>query len=214
MKRSRLVQGLSIVEVILTCVLMAAMGALLTAGWKGGREAKRESITLSVMHESTRALLVYAQDFDGRFPDSDEEIRRTFDIGAEGASVAMNACLTSVPETNPAERLVLTAPIGRFIAITGETFRPVRTTTTDSYSALALASRNLWSTFEPQDKRHLGAAPYGLPDGSIRVWHPAAFRPGPVRRSKCDGNLLMGTPDSPSFIPDPKLDQHLRQNVD
>lgn len=199
---------------ILTCVLMAAMGALLTAGWRGGREAKREAITLSVMHESTRALLVYAQDYDAKFPHSDTEVRRTFDMGPDGATVAMNACLTSIPETNVMERLVLTAPVGKFVSRDGRLFKPARVTTTDSYSALAIAAKEQWAIFEPQDKLHLGAAPYGLPDGSIRVWHPAAFRPGPVRKDKCDGSLLYGTPDNPSFIPDPKLDQYLRLNSD
>lgn len=193
---------------------MAAMGALLTAGWKGGRESKRESITLSVMHESTRALLVYAQDYDAAFPHSDAEVRRTFDMGPDGATVAMNACLTSIPEINVMERLVLTAPIGRFVSTNGRIFKPARVTNTDSYSALAHAGQKEWSVFEPQDKRHFGAAPYGLPDGSIRVWHPGAFRPGPIRKDQCDGSLLKGTPDNPSFIPDPKLDQYLRLNSD
>lgn len=210
LKNRRSVRGLSFVEVAVTCLLVVAMGVLLTAGWRGGRESKRESITLAVMQESTRALLVYSQDFDGRLPYSDPEIRRTFDIGPDGATVAKNACLASVPEINVMERLVLTAPVGRFISQDGRYFKPARLTATDSFAALQRADRSQWKVFEPQDSRHMGAAPYGLADGSIKVWHPAAFRPSAVHKDQCNGDLLMGTPDSPSFVPDPKLIQYLR----
>ena len=210
MKNRRLIRGLSFVEVAVTCVLIAAMGLLLTAGWKGGRESRRESITLSVMHESTRALLIYSQDYDGHLPHSDAEIRHTFDMGPDGATVAMNACLTSLSEVNVMERLVLTAPVGRFITKDGRYFKPARLTTTDSFAALLRADKTQWKVFEPQDARHMGAAPYGLADGSIKVWHPAAFRPSAVHKDQCSGDYLRGTPDNPSFVPDPKLTQYLR----
>lgn len=210
MNNRRLVRGVSILEVVLTCVLMAAMGALLTAGWKGGRETRRDSITLSAMHESTRALLVYSQDYDGYLPHSDSEVRMTLGVAPDGAGMAMNVCLTDLPAANEMELLVLTAPIGKFVTNQGKTFRPARVNMTDSYSALAVTARPNWSIFEPQDSKHMGAAPYGLANGGVKVWHPAAFRPGPVHKDQCNTSLLMGTPDNPSFIPDSKLDAYLR----
>ena len=210
MNKGRLIRGLSFVEVAVTCILVAAMGALLTAGWKGGRESKRDSITLAVMHESTRALLVYSQDYDGRLPHSDAEIRRTFDFGPDGATLAMNACLSSLPEVNVMERLVLTAPVGRFVGKDGRFYKPARLAATDSFAALLRAPKSEWQVFEPEDDRHMGAAPYGLVDGSIKVWHPAAFRPSALHKDQCNGDYLRGTPDNPSFVPDPKLSQYLR----
>lgn len=199
--RFRMSSGITFSEVAVSSFLLAALLGVSGAGWKGRLSTEKERGALSAMTSATKAVLLYAQDYEGWLPDTDAAAARLLAQNHDGPAIALNKCLSTVRHENPLEVVVLTALVGDFEDSRGRPFRPARLSMTDSAAAKAVHPERDWSVFEPQDSSYQGAAPYGTTEGAIRIWHPASFRMTPVYKEVCSPQKVKGPMDRPTFVP-------------
>lgn len=199
--RIRLTTGITFSEVAVSCLLLTLVAAMTGAGYKGRSTTERERVALSSMVAATKAILLYAEDNHGGLPRSDAQALSVLGEDGEGPGIASNECLSEISQLNPAEVVVLTAPVGVFVDKSGVPFRPARVSSTDSAAALIQKPKPAWETFQPEDIRSWGAAPYGTTSGAVRVWHPGSFRWTPIYKNRCSGSMVKGPMDRPTFVP-------------
>lgn len=197
----RLMSGVTYTEAAVSCLLLVLMGLMTGAGYRGRTTTEREKVALSGMVEATQAMLLYSEDNNGGLPPNDSQALIVLGQEGDAPGIASNECLSEIGTLNPAEVVVLTAPVGLFVDKSGLSFRPARISMTDSAAALTKHPKPDWEVFVPEDSRSMGAAPYGTTGGAIRVWHPGSFRWTPLYRNRCNGRMVKGPMDRPTFVP-------------